>query len=56
MPVIKNLLNNGLAEVDDELAKKLIESGGWAAYSAPEAKAVRKPRVVKPVEESTSEE
>lgn len=31
MPVIKNLLNNGLAEVDDELAKTLIESGNWVA-------------------------
>lgn len=54
--IVKNSLNNGLAEVDDELGAKLVESGSWTAYDGAEAKPVRKTRVRKAVEESTSEE
>lgn len=49
MAVIRNLLNDGLAEVDDELAKTLVEAGTWVKADAP----VRKRRVVKAVEEPT---
>lgn len=50
--IIKNLLNNGLAEVDDELGKTLIDGGGWE-----EAKAARRTRAkAAPVEEPKSEE
>lgn len=45
MPVVKNLLNNGLAEVDDELAGRLVESGGWV-LAEHKVRATRK----KPVE------
>lgn len=48
MAVIRNLLNNGLAEVDDELAKSLIDSGTWVSDKAPVKKRVH---AVKPAVE-----
>lgn len=55
--IVKNALNGGLAEVDAELGKKLIATGGWVEASAA-PKAARKPRAVKeaPAEEPVSEE
>lgn len=32
---IRSLLNGGVAEINDEAAKALIESGHWASVSAP---------------------
>jgi len=44
MAVVRNRLNFGLAEVSDEYAKDLIESGQWESADAP----VRKRRTHKP--------
>jgi len=54
--IIKSALNGGLAEVDDEFGKELLEGGQWLPVDA-EPKAVRKPRTRKPaVEEPKPEE
>lgn len=56
---IRSTLNNGVAEVADDLGAALIASGGWkAAADAPaEPAAARKPRTRKaPVEEPQNEE
>ena len=49
---IRLRLNDAIAEVDDELGKKLIESGGWDAVTD----SPRKRRTTKPVEEPSTEE
>ena len=38
MAVVKHAINDGLAEVNDDEAAKLIESGGWVAVDAPTKK------------------
>jgi hypothetical protein len=38
MAVVKHAINEGLAEVNDDEAAKLIESGGWVAVDAPTKK------------------
>ena len=38
MAVVKHAINDGLAEVSDDEAAKLIESGGWVAVDAPTKK------------------
>ena len=38
MAVVKHAINEGLADVSDEQAAKLIESGGWVANDAPTKK------------------
>lgn len=38
MAVVRSLLNGGVAEVDDETAKTLVESGHWVAGDAPAPK------------------
>lgn len=38
MAVVRSLLNGGVAEVDDETAKTLVESGHWVAAEAPAVK------------------
>lgn len=40
---IQNKSNKGLAEVDDEFGKKLIEAGEWKAYRRTPVKAQQKP-------------
>lgn len=55
---IRSVLNGGVAEVDDEFGKQLIEAGSWEADEA-KAAPVRKPRAPRkpaPVEEPKSEE
>ncbi len=47
MTIIRSALNGGLAEVDEELAKQLIEAGSWVAADE-EPKPARKPRTRKP--------
>jgi hypothetical protein len=56
MASIRSLLNGGVAEVDDETAVKMIESGHWVKADSVPAKA-RATRARKaPVEEPKSEE
>jgi hypothetical protein len=38
MAVVKHAINEGVAEVSDEEAAKLIASGGWVAADAPTKK------------------
>lgn len=45
--IVKSALNGGLAEVDDELGARLVESGQWLAHGEV-VKPARKPRTVKP--------
>lgn len=42
--IVKNMLNYGLAEVDDELGAKLIASGSWVDYESAPARKPRTPR------------
>lgn len=57
MASIRSLLNGGVAEVDDETAARLIESGHWVqAGSAPAKSRATRARKAAPVEEPKSEE
>lgn len=45
MPIVKSVLNGGVAEVDEATAKVLVESGHWLAEGdAPAAPRKRAPR------------
>lgn len=54
--IVRQILNGGVAEVDDEFGAELIAGGGWVVHG--EAAPARKPRARKtaPVEETQVEE
>jgi hypothetical protein len=57
MAILRSALNGGVAEVDDETAVKLIESGHWVkASSAPTKPRATRARKAAPVEEPKPEE
>lgn len=41
---IRSALNNGLAEVDDDLGKQLVESGQWVVDGGDVPRKARTPR------------
>lgn len=51
--IIRSLLNGGVAEVDDETGKALVESGHW---TADDAAPTRKARATRAKAASESEE